>query len=229
MDLHNPFAGQLTIPDTLLPHGESPVELPDGQVVAQISRHMLKWGSFRILNAEGQEVAEGRSTGLLRRKYQLAGGGQTLLELSLGWRGISGRSTVTLPDGSQLTVRGSSFRRRFRILDPNGTEVGVIQAARGLMAMSRHSYVASLQQPVLSIVQLTGLAQCLRKADKSARSSNRRGVGGVSRAGFTGGALGSAMRTASRNAGGRNSSGSNAGSIVTGIARGVARSRRRRR
>lgn len=222
MDLHTPFTGQLSIPDKLLPHGESPVELADGQMVAQISRHMLKWGSFRILDVQGQEVAEGRATGLMRRRYQLAGGGQSLLELSFGWRGVSGRSTVTLPDGTRLTVRGSSFRRRFRILDATGAEIGMIRSA-GLVALSRNSYVAMLSQPILSIVQLVGLAHCLRKADKSSRSGNRSSVGGLTRTGPVGGSsLGNIVRNATRNRGSTRSS------IASNIARG-ARSRGRRR
>ncbi len=222
MDLDAPFSGQLLLPDTLLPHGETPVELPDGQMVAQIRRSLLQWRSFGILDADGNDVAEGRATGLMRRRYTVTRADSAqLLELRLGWRGTAGRSRVTLPDGRQVTVRGSTFRRRFIIRDAEGTELGTIRPDRNLtnvMSLFTQAYRVTLHQPVLSIVQAAGLVQCLRKAVKSRQSGNRRRVGGVSVGGVRVGSVG--------NRGHGRGRGLNVGSIAGGIARGV-RSRRR--
>jgi hypothetical protein len=222
MDLHVPFSGQLLLPDNLLPHGETPVELTDGQMVAQIRRSLLQWRSFGILDADGNDVAEGRAAGLMRRRYTVTrADGAQLLELSLGWRGTAGRSRVTLPDGRELTVRGSSFRRTFSIRDADGAELGTIRPDRNLtkaMSLFTQAYRVTLHQPVLSVVQAAGLAQCLRKAVKAQQSGNRNRVGGVSVGGMRVGSVGNRGRGRGR--------GLNVGSIAGGIARGV-RSRRR--
>lgn len=218
MDLDTPFTGTLSVPDKLLPHGESPVELPDGQMVAQIRRDLLKWGSFGILDAAGQEVAIGRSAGFMRRAYTVArANGEVLLELRLGWRGTAGTSKVTLPDGGQVTVKGSSFRRRFRIRDGAGTEIGTIRATFSFLSFGGATYEVELQQPVLSTVQVVGLTQCLRKAVTSSRSGNRhRRFGNVSRRGGLG------------TGGGGRGGGLRLGSI-SGSGRSGGRSRSRRR
>lgn len=174
MDLDAPFTGTLLLPDKLLPHGESPVELPDGQLVAQIRWNLLAWGTFTILDPQGREVAGAKGSGMfMSRTFGVARpDGRMLLELSLGWRGTSGRSTVTQPDGAQLTVKGSSFRRRFSILDPAGTEVATITPTSSSFSLRKDAYAFELRQPVLSIVQAVSLAQCLREAVKSARSTS---------------------------------------------------------
>jgi hypothetical protein len=226
MDLDAPFSGQLLLPDNLLPHGETPVERGDGQMVAQIRRSLLQWRSFGILDADGTEVAEGRAAGMFRRRYTVTrADGAQLLELRLGWRGTAGRSWVTLPDGRELTVRGSTFRRSFVIRDADGTELGTIRPDRNLtnvMSLFTHAYRVTLHQPVLSVVQAVGLAQCLRKAIRSQQSGNRHRVGGMSTRGLrTGSLAGRAIGS-----GGGRGRGANLGSIAGGIARGV-RSRRR--
>jgi hypothetical protein len=181
MDLDAPFTGELSVPDKLLPHGESPVELPDGQLVAQIRQHLMRWRSFDILDAQGQQVATGTSSGWMRRRYTVTRtNGEQLLQLTLGWRGTSGTSKVSLHNGAEMTVRGSTFRRSFAIRDTNGAEVGTIRPVFRIMGFGGNDYRARLHQPVLSLLQVVSLTKCLRKAVKSSQSHrNRRGPVGT--------------------------------------------------
>jgi hypothetical protein len=171
MDLTMPFTGTLITPDKLLPHGDSPVTLPDGTLVAQIRWNVLATGSFTVLDAEGQELATGRPPGLVgrtgRRHEVHSTDGSVLLELTLGWRGAAGRSTVSLPDGRRLTVKGATFRRRFWLLDAGELEVGAITPTSTTFSMRKQSYAFDLRAPVLSAVQAVALAQALREAVKS--------------------------------------------------------------
>jgi hypothetical protein len=174
MDLSAPFTGTLLLPDKLLPHGDSPVELPDGRMVAKINWNILAWGSFTILDPAGQEIAAGKVTGLTQRTYEISGAdGGTVLRLELGWRGAAGRSTLSLPDGGELTLKGATFRRRWSILDGGDAEVATIIGTSGAFSLRKDAYAFELRQPVLSVVQAVAAAQSLREAVKSARQTTR--------------------------------------------------------
>jgi hypothetical protein len=223
MDLDAPFTGELAVPDKLLPHGESPVELPDGQLVAQIRQHLMRWRSFDILDAQGQHVATGTSSGWIRRRFTVTrANGEQLLQLTLGWRGTSGTSKISLPHGAEMTVRGSTFRRSFALRDANGAEVGTIRPAFRVMGFGGNDYRVRLHQPVLTLVQVVGLTKCLRKAVKSSQTNrNRRGPVGTRH--LTNRALGN---TPLGPIGGRSSSGGGnilgaiAGNLLKGGSRG---------
>lgn len=173
MDLDAPFTGTLLLPDKLLPHGDSPVELADGQLVAQIRWNVLAVGSFKILDAQGRQVAESTKE-VLDQHYVVTGpDGRTLLELTLGWRGTAGKSTVRLADGGELTVKGATFRRRFSVLEAEEREVAAITPTSGIFSMRKEAYAFELREPVLSTVQAVALVQCLREAVKAARARAR--------------------------------------------------------
>jgi hypothetical protein len=171
VSLLEPFAGTLLLPDKLLPHGDSSVELPDRSVVAKIRWNMFSVGSFDILDPHGQLVGRAQGEGFAKRRFTvLSAGDEPLLGLALGWRGTAGRSGVELPGGRELTVKGATFKRRFTLLDGE-REIGAIEPTSGAFSLRQDAYAFELREPVLSIVQAVGLAQCLREAVKAARQA----------------------------------------------------------
>jgi uncharacterized protein YxjI len=169
-DLTAPFQGSLLLPDKILP-GESPVTLDSGEVVAKIKRPMLPIRhSFDILDAEGNTVGYGGATGIFRRRWPVrTTDGVTLLELTVAWTGTSGRSTITLHTGDQLSMKGSWWTSREYSLWHREREVASISPTTSALSMRADSYAFNLHVPVLSIVQAVGLAQSIRAEVQQSR------------------------------------------------------------
>lgn len=177
MDPYAPFTGVLVLPDKVLPTGTSEVTVADGSVIALIRWHAFTTRSrFEILDATGQtELAHGRAEGFLRRNYVLYGPSERpLLRVTVGWFGPSGRSRVTLPDGSGLTAKGSWMFRRFAVTLPDGSLLARATATTGWWSIRPDSYAVELLRPVLSPVQAIGLAQSMRAAERAQRAQNQR-------------------------------------------------------
>jgi hypothetical protein len=177
MEPYAPFAGILVLPDKVFPTGTSEVTLGEGPLIALIRWHAFTTRArFEILDARGQtQLAHGRAEGFLRRNYVLyAPSGQTLLSVRVGLFGPSGRSRVTLPDGSVLTAKGSWLFRRFEVTLADGSPVARAAATTGWWSMRPDSYALELVRPVLSPVQAIGLAQSMRAAERAQRAQNQR-------------------------------------------------------
>jgi len=177
MQPYVPFVGVLLLPDKIVPTGTSPVMLPDGAMVALIRWHAFTTRArFEILDPTGQyEMARGQAEGLARRRYTLYGpSDETLLRVKLSWLGPGGRSRVTMPDGSELTAKGSLLLRRFVVTGADGSVVARITPTKGWWSARQDSYAFELTRPVLSTVQAAGLAQFMRAAERAQRDQNRR-------------------------------------------------------
>jgi len=174
MHVYEPFAGVLLLPGRAPFGSTSTVTLPDGQPVAQIRWHQWSMAArFEILDAFGAaELAAGGRKGFWGRSYQVTGpGGGVLLDLKLSGWGPTGRSTVTLPDGSALTTKGNWSGRKFEVLDASGSRVAGLATTSGAFSMRQDSLAFELIAPVLSVVQAIGLAQCMRAAVEASRAA----------------------------------------------------------
>lgn len=175
MNLYEPFTGVLQLPDRAPFGAESPVTVADGPPVALISRHRFSWGAkFDILDPVTRGLlASGVRAGGWGRRYQVTRPGeQMLLELTLsGWGGVIGKSTVTLPDGRVLKTKGNWSARRFEVADAHGAGVGALVTTSRVFAVRPDSLAFELRTPVLSVIQAIGLAQCMRTAVETQRSS----------------------------------------------------------
>ena len=152
----------------------SPVSLGGGGVVATIRWH--PWTArarFEILDAAGSHVlASGFRVGFWGRSYRVAGARQEpVLDVKLSGRGLSGRSTVTLPDGRTLTAKGNWSARKFTLADETGAVVARLVTTGSAFSLRPDSLAFELTTPVLSIVQAVGLAQCMRAAAVARRQS----------------------------------------------------------
>jgi len=177
MEPYAPFAGVLLLPDKVLPAGTSEVTLTDGTVIALIRWHAFTTRArFEIIDATGQtQFAHGRAEGFLRRNYVLYGpADRTLLRVTVSLLGPSGRSRVNLPDGGVLTAKGSWILRRFVVTLSDGSPVARAAATTGWWSIRPDSYALELTRPVLSPVQVIGLAQFMRAAERAQRAQNQR-------------------------------------------------------
>jgi hypothetical protein len=179
MELYEPFTGVLLLPDRS-PFGRtSPVLLGDGRPVATVRRQA--WtarGRFDILDAAGATVAAtGSAAGFWGRRYVLTlPGGAPLLELRLGWRGPAGRNTVALPDGRILVTTGTWTNRDFAVADQAGGPVARLVNTSRAFSWRPDNLAFEVQAPVLSLVQVIGLAQCIRAAVEAQRNSTAAAV-----------------------------------------------------
>jgi uncharacterized protein YxjI len=176
MSPYEPFTGVLLLPDRAPFGSESPVTLDDGQPVAMIKWQRFSWGAkFDILDPVGGGVlASGKRAGGFGRRYEVTGpGGDVLLELKVsGWDGVSGKSTVTIPGGRVLHAKGNWSARKFEVTDERGRSVAALLNTSKFFSMRRDNLAFELRQAVLSPIQAIGLAQCLREAVESRRSSS---------------------------------------------------------
>ncbi len=167
MQPHAPFAGVLLLPDRTPFGSESPVTLADGRPVAMIRWHKWTMGSrFDVVDPVGGGLlASGAKSGFWGTKYELRGAtGQLILELKFGIAGASGRGTVRLPDGRTLRTKGNWSARQFSVTDDAGNPVGGLTNTSGIFSVRADSLAFELTQPVLSVVEAIGLAQCVRAA-----------------------------------------------------------------
>jgi hypothetical protein len=172
MDLRAPFTGVLYMPDKEFLSPNSPVMLPDGQVVAGVGWHT--WTQrFEVLDAAGGLVAECRPSGFFRKRYTVrTPDGQTVVDLLPGgWRPING-AAVTLGSGRPLSVRQTSMwsERRFEFFTEQGL-VGRIDPTTGVFTFHPDSYAFELSQPVMSALEAISLAQALRLVVRAMRQS----------------------------------------------------------
>lgn len=172
MDLRAPFTGVLHMPDKEFMNPNTPVMLPDGQVIAGVGWHT--WTQrFEVLDAGGGLIAECRPTGFFRRRYTvLTPTGQTIVDvLPGGWRPING-AAITLGSGQPLSVRQASIwsDRRFEFSTPQGL-VGRINPTTGTFSFRPDSYAFEVFQPVMSALEAISLAQALRLVVRSMRQS----------------------------------------------------------
>jgi hypothetical protein len=176
MSPYEPFTGVLLLPDRAPFGSESPVTLDDGQPVAMIKWQRFSWGAkFDILDPLGGGVlASGKRAGGFGRRYQVTGpGGDILLELKVsGWGGVNGRSTVTITGGRVLHARGNWSARKFEVTDERGQSVAALLNTSKFFSVRRDNLAFELRQAVLSPIQAIGLAQCMREAVESQRSSS---------------------------------------------------------
>lgn len=175
MHPHAPFSGVLLLPDRALFEQITPVTLGDGRPVASIRWHNWTTRSrFEILDPAAQfELAHGGREGFLWRRYMVHGPrDEFLLDLKLGFWGVGGRSTVTLPDGRVLATKGSWLGRDFSVTDGAGQPVARIVNTSQIFSFRQESLAFELPVPVLSIVQAIGLAQCMRAAIEAQRASS---------------------------------------------------------
>lgn len=175
MDLHAPFIGTILLPDKAFPSGVSPVHVPDGQVIAQIRWHALSMrGKFEILDPFGQEVATGGSESMTGRKMGVRdprGESVAALKLSMMWP--SGTATLSLPDGTEIGVKKATFsERKFTFTDRSGEAARITPTTR-VFSFHPDAYAFEAVRPVLSPIVAIGIAQCLREAIKSTRTSRR--------------------------------------------------------
>jgi hypothetical protein len=177
MHPYGPFTGVLLLPDKIFPTGTSPVTLTDGTVIALIRWHALTTRArFEVLDPTGRyELARGQAEGLARRRYTLyAPSDDAMLRVKLSWLGTSGRTVVTLPDGGELTAKGSWISRRFTVTDANGSLVASVIPTKGWWSTRPDSYAFELAQPLLSLVQAIGLVQFMRAAERAQRQQYQR-------------------------------------------------------
>jgi len=174
MEAFAPFTGVLILPDRAVLGKMSPVTLDTGEPVAAIRWH--NWTArarFEILDPAGTSVlASGSRVGFLGRTYQVLGPRQEpVLDLKLSGWGLSGRSTITLPDRQVLSAKGNWSARKFTVADERGTLVAQLITTSSAFSLRPDSFAFELATPVLSIVQATGLAQCMRAAAEARRRS----------------------------------------------------------
>jgi hypothetical protein len=174
MEAFAPFTGVLVLPDRAVFGRVSPVLLGTGEPVAAIRWH--NWtprARFEILDpAESSVLASGSRVGFWGRSYQVLGPRQeAVLDLKVSGWGLSGRSTVTLPDGHALTAKGNWSARKFTVVDGRGGVVARLVTTSSAFSFRPDSLAFELTRPVLSIVQAVGLAQCMRAAAEAQRSS----------------------------------------------------------
>jgi hypothetical protein len=174
MDLFAPFTGVLVLPDRAMFGKTSPVSLGTGEPVATIRWH--NWTArarFEILDPAGSKVlASGSRTGFWGRSYRVLGTRQeSVLDLKISGWGLSGRSSVTLPNGRTLTANGNWSARKFTLADPTGAVVARLVTTSSAFSLRPDSLAFELTTPVLSIVQAVGLAQCMRAAVEARRST----------------------------------------------------------
>jgi hypothetical protein len=176
MNPHSPFAGVLLLPDRQ-PFGTiAPVTLGSGEPVAAIRWH--RWtgrARFDVLDATGDGLlAEGRKESYFGKQYVLTTpGGAALASIEFGFWGL-GKGVIELRDGVQLTAEGNWTGRKYEFYDANGGQVARLASTSSFLS-SRDSLALELGRPVLSIVQAAGLAQCIRAALESQRSSSAAG------------------------------------------------------
>jgi hypothetical protein len=172
VDLYQPYAGVLYLPDKPVFQGVSPVLLADGQPVAQLHWHaMSAHQAFEVLDPEsGAVVASGRLEHALGRRYAVHGpdGHSVLVELKLGVLRPFDGATITLADGTTLGIHGRPTGRHFAFLR-DGAVVAEIRPTTGLFSFHPDSYEFALDTPVLSIAAAVGLAQAVREAAKTIR------------------------------------------------------------
>ncbi len=176
MSPYEPFTGVLVLPDRAPFGSESPVTLDDGQPVAMIKWQRFSWGAkFDILDPVGGGVlASGQRVGGSGRRYQVTGpGGDVLLALKIsGWGGVNGKSTVTITGGRVLHTKGNWSARKFEVTDERGQSVAALLNTSKFFSMRRDHLAFELRQAVLSPVEAIGLAQCMREAVESQRSTS---------------------------------------------------------
>jgi hypothetical protein len=180
MEPFAPFTGTLALPDRAMFGKASPVSLDTGEPVATIRWH--PWTArarFEILDAAGSKVlASGSRVGFWGRSYRVIGPSQEpLLDLKVSGWGLSGRSTVTLPTGRELTAKGNWSARKFTLADATGAVVARLSTTSSALALRPDSLAFELTAPALSIVQAIGLAQCMRAAAEAQRSASAAGSG----------------------------------------------------
>jgi hypothetical protein len=174
MELFAPFTGVLVLPDRAVFGKTSPVMLGTGEPVAAIRWH--NWtprARFEILDPAGSNVlASGSRVGFWGRSYQVLEPTQEpVLDLKVSGWGLSGRSTVTLPDSHVLSAKGNWWARKFTVTDEHGALVAQLIRTSSAFSFRPDSLAFELTTPVLSIVQAAGLAQCMRAAAEAQRSS----------------------------------------------------------
>jgi len=178
MQLFDPYAGVILLPDRAPFGTTSPVALGDGQPVALIRwQNWSMYARFEILDATGTAtVAAGGRANFWGRRYQVQDlNSRVLLELKLSVWGPAGRSTVTLPDGRQLLAKGNWTSRKFTVTDAAGLPVARLVNTSALLSWRPDSLAFELTAPVLSVVQAIGLAQCVRAASEAQRTAARSG------------------------------------------------------
>ncbi|MEV4415241.1 hypothetical protein [Catellatospora sp. NPDC049609] len=175
MDLREPFAGTLHLPDKLLQTGTSPVMLADGQTVAKVRYHFWTMRQrFEILDPRDAVVAEGVARGMMARTYQVTrpGGGRVVeLRLSM-WRPLGG-AVATLANGHTVEVLKTSIwsDRRFE-LAAAGRPFARITPTTGVFTFQPDSYEFVLDRPVMTALEAICLAQCLRSAVRALREAS---------------------------------------------------------
>lgn len=173
MDLHAPFVGTLFLPDRVAKQRASAVMLPDGRPVAWLTWEK-RLRRFEVLDPRGAVVARGRNQGIFLRDWYevwLSRGGRVLVLSLHTWRGIDGKSTVTVPTGGPLAVQRGRGDRRFTIGDARQPVIGAISSTGGPPRSGPDSYALHIDRPVLTLVQAAGLAQCVRLAEKWSRET----------------------------------------------------------
>ncbi|MFI5911939.1 hypothetical protein [Dactylosporangium sp. NPDC051541] len=181
MDVFAPYTGTLLLPDKAMFGSESPVILSDGRPVATIRWHSWSMRArYEILDpATGAILAAGHRQGFGgRNNYLTDAQGRQLFHLKLSFWGPSRSSTLTLPTGRTLSTRGNWTMRRFSVTDEQGRQVAELVNSSRLLSMRPDSLALELQSPVLSIVQAIGLAQAMRAAIESARTTAATSAGG---------------------------------------------------
>jgi hypothetical protein len=179
MEPFAPFTGVLVLPDRAMFGRMSPVILGTGEPVATIRWH--NWTTrarFEILNPAGSSVlASGSRVGFWGRCYRVLGPLQKpVLDLKISGWGLSGRSTVTLPDGRALNAKSNWSARKFTLVDERDALVARLVRTSSAFGFRPDSLAFELSSPVLSMVQAIGLAQCLRAAVAQRDSSAAAGV-----------------------------------------------------
>lgn len=172
MDLRAPYTGVLYMPDKEFMNPNSPVMLPDGQVVAGVGWHT--WTQrFEILDATGGLLAECRPSGFFRKRFTVtAPDGRTIVDvLPGGWRPING-AAITLANGQSLGVQQASMwsDRRFEFSTAQGL-VGRINPTTGTFTFHPDSYAFELFQPVMSALEAICLAQAIRLVVRGMRQA----------------------------------------------------------
>jgi hypothetical protein len=170
MDLRAPFAGVLLLPDKEFLNPNSPVMLPDGQVIAGVGWHT--WTQkFEVYDASGALIAECRPTGVFRKTYSVrTPDGRPVVDVRAGgWLPIAG-SAITLSSGRQLTVRWKSVWSDRRFEFSSGEElVAQINPATGVFTFHPDSYAFEMLQPVMSPLEAISLAQVVRMMVRARR------------------------------------------------------------
>jgi hypothetical protein len=171
--LNAPYAGVLLLPDRQPFGTTAPVTLDTGQQVAMVRWH--RWSvraRFDILDAAGSGVlAEGQREGFWGRRFAVVDPtGRPLLDVKFG--GLTAiKSSVVLPNGTELTAHGNWTSRKFSVEDGSGAEVARLVTTSAVFSFRSESLALELLTPVLSIVQAAALAQCIRAAVEAQNAS----------------------------------------------------------